>query len=77
MSEYQTSVFVNGWTNKSGRGMEQGEDHATLKAQIIAYINYMEAMCTHAHYATDFLVSSHAQGIKNMVSDDNVESYGS
>lgn len=44
------------------RGINQGEDRETLKAQITAYINYMEATCNHAHFATDFLVSAQIEG---------------
>lgn len=45
------------------RSVKQGseEDYEALKAQITSYINYMEATCNHAHFATDFLVSVQIQ----------------
>jgi hypothetical protein len=39
------------------RGIKQGGDCDALKTQIAAYINYAEATCNHAHFATEFLVS--------------------
>ncbi|KAF8236031.1 hypothetical protein L208DRAFT_1391459 [Tricholoma matsutake] len=48
---------------KFHEGINQGEDRETLKAQITAYINYMEATCNHAHFATDFLRNMVREGV--------------